>query len=500
MEREAIIKLIADGVNRAVSDLRKAEDAVGNVGKKGGAASGALQELGRVAFRVASDISKSFNDVRPIEFGRAGDEARKFSDSIARYSQRFGVDAQAMRSRFMGVGESIGVSSERVAGFARALSDVTQRDASGAVRDLGTYANETGRELEDVGKLGASLMTDLGVPVEKIGDSLQRLKDIASDFSTVGGSIALEKTLLRVSPMLAKLGGSLEAKAALIAELGKGKSPQVAEETASAVMGVMTNLPLQQLVRTMRVLKRDRTYNPFQYDEQGRATLKMEGLETLQKHWRTIPKSALYNVFGNTIEGVQAAEAFIHADLGVGKRREKAAKAVQDALAGSGMVPLSEMTPSQIDRIGREGLAEFHAGPKMTAAEARRARRAKTDVERGNVEIEMGEFVQGQRDKRNALYEGNRKAQAGVDTIKGYMPSTVERAADIAESIGVEVLTEEQARKGGGRMTSVEIGQASIDKMARAVAKSPIIAKPEKSSTQQAVEDNKAGNRAGANY
>jgi hypothetical protein len=32
------------------------------------------------------------------------------------------------------------------------------------------------------------------------------------------------------------------------------------------------------------------------------------------------------------------------------------------------------------------------------------------------------------------------------------------------------------------------------------VAKSPIIAKPEKSSTQQAVEDNKAGNRAGANY
>lgn len=497
MEREAIIKLIADGVNRAVSDLRKAEDAVGNVGKKGGAASGALQELGRVAFRVASDISKSFNDVRPIEFGRAGDEARKFSDSIARYSQRFGVDAQAMRSRFMGVGESIGVSSERVAGFARALSDVTQRDASGAVRDLGTYANETGRELEDVGKLGASLMTDLGVPVEKIGDSLQRLKDIASDFSTVGGSIALEKTLLRVSPMLAKLGGSLEAKAALIAELGKGKSPQVAEETASAVMGVMTNLPLQQLVRTMRVLKRDRTYSPFQYDEQGRATLKMEGLETLQKHWRTIPKSALYNVFGNTIEGVQAAEAFIHADLGVGKRREKAAKAVQDALAGAGMVPLSEMTPSQIERVRKEGFGEF-AIPAKTEAEAIRQRRAKVDAERANVELEVGEAVQTQRDKRNALYEGNRKAQAGIDTLKAYMPTTVERAIEITEAVGTEAMTESKARRSSTPM--IEIGQASIDKMARAVAKSPIIAKPEKSSTQQAVEDNKAGNRAGANY
>ncbi len=498
MEREAIIRLIADGVNRAVSDLRKAEDAVGNVGKKGGAASGALQELGRVAFRVASDISKSFNDVRPIEFGRAGDEARKFSDSIARYSQRFGVDAQAMRSRFMGVGESIGVSSERVAGFARALSDVTQRDASGAVRDLGTYANETGRELEDVGKLGASLMTDLGVPVEKIGDSLQRLKDIALDFSTVGGSIALEKTLLRVSPMLAKLGGSLEAKAALIAELGKGKSPQVAEETASAVMGVMTNLPLQQLVRTMRVLKRDRTYNPFQYDEQGRATLKMEGLETLQKHWRKIPKSALYNVFGNTIEGVQAAEAFIHADLGVGKRREKAAKAEQDARAGTGMVPLSEMTPSQIERVRKEGFGEFAAPSKMAEAEAIRQRRARTDAERANVELEVGEKAQEQRDKRNALYEGNRKAQAGIDTLKAYAPTTVERVLDITEAVGTEAITESKGKRSS--TPTIEIGQASIDKMARAVAKSPIIAKPEKSSTQQAVEDNKAGNRAGANY
>ena len=82
------------------------------------------------------------------------------------------------------------------------------------------------------------------------------------------------------------------------------------------------------------------------------------GLETLQKHWRTIPKSALYNVFGNTIEGVQAAEAFIHADLGVGKRREKQRNG-QDALAGAGMVPPGEMTPSQIDRIGRGGWRNF---------------------------------------------------------------------------------------------------------------------------------------------
>ena len=125
---------------------------------------------------------------------------------------------------------------------------------------------------EDVGKLGASLMTDLGVPVGKSavhssgsGYCLGLLDGWWFDSSG--------KTLLRVSPMLAKLGGSLGSESSVDrGGTGKGKSPQVAEETASAVMGVMANLPLQQLVRTMRVLKRDRTYNPFQYDEQGRAT------------------------------------------------------------------------------------------------------------------------------------------------------------------------------------------------------------------------------------
>jgi hypothetical protein len=170
-------------------------------------ASSALQEIGRVAFRVASDVSRAFNDVKPIDFGRAGDSARNFSDRVAQYAQRFGTDAGAMRAKFMGVGEQIGVSSERVAGFTRRLSEMTATDASGAVKELGNYANETGRDLEEVGEVGSTLINKLGVPVDKVGDSLERLKDIALDFSTVGGSLALERSLMRVAPMLARLGG-----------------------------------------------------------------------------------------------------------------------------------------------------------------------------------------------------------------------------------------------------------------------------------------------------
>lgn len=497
MEREAIIRLIAEGVNRAVSDLKKAENAVGSVGSKGSMASSALQEIGRVAFRVASDVSRAFNDVKPIDFGRAGDSARNFSDRVAQYAQRFGTDAGAMRAKFMGVGEQIGVSSERVAGFTRRLSEMTATDASGAVKELGNYANETGRDLEEVGEVGSTLINKLGVPVDKVGDSLERLKDIAQDFSTVGGSLALERSLMRVAPMLARLGGTFGQKAALVAELGKGQAPEVAAETTQAVTGALAHMHVSKATRKIRQLLGG-GFNPVEQDEQGRYAWKLQGIQALQKHFRRIPKTALYEFFGQTLEGVQAAEAFIDADLGAGARREKAQQAIAGAMAGAGMVPLAEMTPTQIEQVRREGFGEFGTGPQVSASERIRLQRAKVDAERQNVELEAGERVQEQRDKRNALYEGNRKAQAGVDTLKSYLPSTAERVADIAEAVGTEAISEHRAKRGGA--PTVELGQASIEKMARAISKSPLIAKPDKSTAAQAVEDSKAKNRSGANF
>jgi hypothetical protein len=146
-----------------------------------------------------------------------------------------------------------------------------------------------------------------------------------------------------------------------------------------------------------------------------------------------------------------------------------------------------------------EALAtERELNRKLEEAERIRAQRARVDAERQNVELEAGEVVQQQRDKRNALYEGNRKAQAAVDTLKTYMPSTAERVTDIVESVGVEAITEHKA--GRAAVPTVELGAKSIESMARAVSRSPIIAKPEQSSSSKAVEDSKAKNRGGANY
>lgn len=500
MDREAKIKLIAEGASRAQSETNRTADAVGNIGTKAGLASGALQELGRVAFRIASDAARAFNDVRPIEFGKAGDQARQFSDQIARYAQRFGADAGSMRSQFMQVGESIGATSDRVAGFARSLSEITSTDAAGAVRDLGEYANQTGRELEEVTEIGGTLMAKLGVPVDKVGESLQRLRDIAQDFSTVGGSIALEKTLLRAAPMVAQMAGGLSKNMAVIGALTKGQAPEVAAETAQGYFAAFAQADPALMTRKTRQILHDPTYQPYTVDAAtGRLQLKEEVPRILMPAFRKAARPALYQFFGGGMRGVSIAERLLRADMGAAAEHEKRTEETQRALVGEGAVDISKLTPSQIARIREQGFQEFGgAAPGKTEAERIRAQRARVDAERQNVELEAGEVVQQQRDKRNALYEGNRKAQAAVDTLKTYMPSTAERVTDIVESVGVEAITEHKA--GRAAVPTVELGAKSIESMARAVSRSPIIAKPEQSSSSKAVEDSKAKNRGGANY
>jgi len=501
MDREVVIKLIAEGVKQAVNDLKQAGGSIDNLGNKSKGASAALQEIGRVAFRVASDVSRAFNDVRPIEFGSAGDKARQFSDQIARYAQRFATDANTMRTRFMSVGESVGVSSERVQGFARSLSEMTGTDASGALQDLGTYANETGRELEQVAEIGSTLMAKLGVPVEKVGDSLKRLRDIAQDFSTVGGTVALEKTLNRIAPSMAHMQGGMERNAALAAHITRGMSPEVAQEAAQTFFGAFERAPHALVTRTMRQIKHDPTYDPYIEDPAtGRLQLKAEVPMALLPVMRKKARLAVYDFFGGGMTGVQVGERFLRLGMGSVQARQKQAEQMQRALEGQGAIPIDQMTPSQLQQFREKGFAEFGAvaPDQRTEAERIRQQRARVDAERQNVEIEVGDKVQEQRDKRNALYEGKRKEQAAVDTLKAYAPSTVERVADIVEATGVEALTAHKAARSGA--PTVEIGQASIDKMARSISKSPLIAKPDKSPSAQSVEDSKAANRSKANY
>ena len=481
MDRETKIKLIAEGASRAQADINRTAESVGKVGEKASAAGGAMRELGRMAFRMASDVSRAFNDVKPIDFGASGDKARAFADSTARYAQKVGGDAGQIAESFKAAGVSIGVTAERVASFTKGLQASSLNDgAAGAVEQLGQYANSTGRELEEVAEVGSLFLGKLGMPVEKVGESLAKVRDIAKEFSTVGGTLALERSLVRLGPTLQAVSGSFSQQAALVAELGKGKSPDVADETAGSVLGTIQGLDALKFNKKMTQLTGDAEHQSIVPNANGRYGYKLEDLQLWQKHLRSIPRSAAYQPFGTSLQGIQAAETFIRADL------------------------------SKLGKAGaRSGLI---VGPQ-SEGERLRMERAKTEVERANVELGVGGKVIEQQAKRNELYKGHRGVQAAVDTLKKYAPTKAEGAIDIAEAAVVEDVTNYKkwkdkptptaagaSAKGATSAATVEIGPASIASLARAVSNRPVIAKPDKSSSAAAVEDSKARNRGGANH
>lgn len=494
MGNEARISLIVDGASRAALGARSVGDA--------------LKNLGAAAVRAGADLAKAMNDVKPISFQQAADSAKKFDDTVTRLAVRANRDVGQLKQQFRDTGKEIGVLPDRVAQAARALTKMTgSADAADAIRDLGVEANDTDRSIEEMGELGATLFNKLGVPASRVGETFAKLRTIAKDFQTAGGHIALEDTLVRLGPLLARFEGGVVRAAATVAVLGKGKSKDVAEETTGSVLGTLQGLDPLLLTKKMRELTGDRDYKPYKRDQQGRTVLKQEVPGQLQKYLRTLPRSAVYSLFGRSMQGVAAAETFLDADLAEVTTEEDKIQLEDDVRAVEEQKARAQMQHGKGDPQGRlssMSLRGLVSGPGRGSRFAATAagRRAQTDAEREDVNLSVGDVVQAQRDKRNAAYAGHRGLQATIDTAKSYigMPGL-----DIVEAATIEARDRYQRSAPGGSSGStqpvtVNLTPASTKAIADALRAAPPVVHTGKSPAAQAVEDSKAKGRAAANY
>lgn len=513
MDREARIKLIAEGASRAAGEVRKVGDELGKVKGVAGAAGKAITEAGKAAFRMASDAARAANDVRPLNFQANTDSAKRFEDVVTRMAVRSGKDVAVLKTRFREVGQEIGVMPQRVAEATRALGRMTSSgEAAEAMADLGTEANDTDRTLEEMTEIGATLYNKLGVPMDRIGDAIRKVRTVAADFSTVGGHVALEETLVRLGPLLARFQGGLNRAAATVAVLGRGKSAEVAQETNEAVLGTLQGLDSILLTRKMRQITGQRDYKPYALDAQGRVVLKREVPGLLQKHFRTLPRSAVYNLFGRSPQGIQSAETFLQADLDAIPTEEARLELQEDAREDAQRATRQESThrPGDESRRARSigDLDRLLKQPGRTPsrfAATTAGQRARTDVERADVELEVGDFLARQQDKRNAAYAGRRGTQAAIDTVKAYLPGTAERVVDLLEAGATEARSRYQgAMPSGGPAPAtpptVNLSSQSTKALAEALRNAPPVVRVGNGPAAQAVEDNKAKGRGAANF
>jgi hypothetical protein len=443
------------------------------------------------AYRAAVDLSRASNDIRPINIQQSADRARAFDDVVTRLAVRGGKNVEELKSKFKATGVEIGYLPERVANTARALSHLTYNaDAADAVKDLGNEANDTDRSLEEMVGLGEVLYNKLGVPANKVGESLQKIRNIAGDVQTVGGHIALEDTLVRLGPLLARFQGGVTRAAATVAVFGRGKTQQVGEQENASIFGALESADPLLVTRTVRQELGKKTFEPYQRDPAtGQVQLKKEAVLALQRRLKRVPFAAALRFFGNDIG---AAQTFRSADFsevvsleeGPAKARAKAAGLVS---AGEAF-DLSDIKYSDAQRI-KEIDAKALGGKAVVGSqfvEEKAGIRRRTEVERGNVELGVGDVVQGQRDKRNAAFAGRRDLQAAADTAQSYLPGVAQDVLNLGQTAVVEAKDSHDKARASSK---VEIGDASIKRLADSIKQGQPASQP--GPAAQAVEQNK---------
>ena len=343
MANQAKISLSLDGNDQVIAGLKgvkKAEDelrqslaasekdyqsysssAAKGVTARSAAVSG-LKAIMEGAYRAAVDFSRASNDIKPINFQQSADRAKAFDDVVTRLAVRSGKNVEELKSKFKATGVEIGYLPERVANTARALSHLTYNaDAADAVKDLGDEANDTDRSLEEMVGLGEVLYNKLGVPANKVGESLQKIKNIAGDVQTVGGHIALEDTLVRLAPLLARFQGGVSRAAATVAVFGKGKNQQVGEQENAAIFGALESAdPL--LVTGMPLVTRP----PLRAGHRG------------HRQQLLAPRTNRLSLRGQHVEAAgfaaEGAETYVAGQLGHGVRQHSNAADEHETLAG----------------------------------------------------------------------------------------------------------------------------------------------------------------------
>ena len=256
MSARAEVELVIDGAAEAAAAaeatrsgwVRAAED-IGNAWDKAG---GKLKSLGGSAIReVGAEVSKLATDAirlgmafQNLNLAGAVSSAKQFDDAMDRIVVSKRVGMAELSGEFRKTSDAIMVGERAIAAQSSALARLTG-DFKGAVaaqKGLGEEALATGRTSEEMIPFGAVLKNVLNVAGDT-SDAIGVIRAQARDMATTGGPAALEAQLVSLSGAMSHFSAKTEEQrnrlTGLVAVLGKGQTPEVAQRTAASVLGTL---------------------------------------------------------------------------------------------------------------------------------------------------------------------------------------------------------------------------------------------------------------------
>lgn len=415
MGPEARIRLGIDGTNEVRNAFRmiKADSLT---------VEGVIKSVAAGFVRFAGDVAKAGTGMKAIDFSGAVDRAKEFETTLTKLSMRGGKNLDDLRIRFVDLGKQTGMGSMKFAEAVKAYDKqnfVGLDEASEAVRVLSADADDTGRSLEEMLSAGSEAFSKLGVNVARFRDELGQVRTIAADTRIAGGFQALEDSVKRLLPLMAKLqGGQVRGGAAVGALQERGYSKQVSEELYERIFGAFGN---EQQTHLIRRAAKTAGFKGDVYvkDATGRPVLSTGALKALQKYTANKSFWGVANFFGGGAMGEEAARLF---------RDPKFLERVDQLTADAeGKQAVARKVKGALD-TGRGFLKQvglnLAEGSIYGSTEA--GQQEKRDAERSEYEQGLGKKLLDARQRREKSMSAEDRAK--IDTAVSYGPSWAQDA------------------------------------------------------------------------
>lgn len=475
MAKQTEIGIGVKGADRAKNELTGVSDAIGKIKSQGEQSGSVFENVGRRVVEFGSHVASVFADIKPIDFAASATQARGLDEALTRLALRSGQSISQLSGQIRDVSAALAQGQTTIVDFARQFTERTNATIpADQIKEIGEAGNDSGRQLNDMLGITEAMFLRLNVSASRLGEALRTIHGIARDTNFAGGAVALEQALTRSSDKLAFLGGSLGYKAGMIAELTKGKSPEVAQGIMSVVGQFITGRSMEW----QRFAKNTLGINAFETDKSGRVVLKPAVWEAwAADRSQAIPFESTLTGLGNNIFGMQAAVAVQTYRKGMAAKAVRSLEAARNAAQGTGMISVEGITESQkIELFGDPGKGRYLGTEAGETASQR--------VEREQLEVGLGRTAeQIARERRRIL---GAKGAAVVDTATGLLPENIQKAAKVLQTVGAAGVSELRERSTDPPV--VKIDPDSIRKLAEELKNNPPVMQP---STGQQTNDRK---------
>lgn len=465
MTQKTEIGLGVKGAERAKNELNSVADSLAKIKGEGEKGSSSFDSFGRKVVEFTNNVASAFADIKPIDFASSATQARGLDESLTRLALRSGQSISQLSGQVRDVSAALAQGQSSVVDFARQFTERTNATIpADQIKEIGEAGNDSGRQLNEMLGITETMFRKLNVSASRLGEGLRTIHAIARDTNFAGGAVALEKALAGSADKLAFLGGGVGYKAGMIAELTKGKSPDVAQAIVATVGQFITTRSMEW----QRFAKNTLGINAFETDKSGRVVLKPAVWEAwAADRAQAIPFEATLTGLGNNIVGMQAAVAVQSYRKGMAAKAARALDTARKAAQGRGMVPIQGLTEGQkIELFGDPGKGKY--------LETESGETAQQQVEREQLEVDIGrEAGRVARERRRIL---GAKGAAVVDTATELLPENAKKAVKILQTVGAAGSSE--LRERSKEPPVVKIDETSIRKLAEELKNNPPVVQP----------------------